>query len=184
MSSLPRAAQARLQLPRRRPEAPLGFCPHCGDLLSPTLVEARVIGACDGCGHVAYRNPAVVAVVVLSDSARPDHLWLIRRGIEPFVGRWALPGGYVDASEHPEDAARRECAEEVLCDVSIGHLLGVHNATYGDDGVVVVAYAGTACGEPAPGAEVLDVRCFPARERPPLAFDTHEAAVAQWQASL
>jgi 8-oxo-dGTP diphosphatase len=40
------------------------------------------------------------------------HVLMIRRGKEPYLGRWALPGGHVDPEEFTPDAARRELAEE------------------------------------------------------------------------
>ena len=178
-SALPQRFSRR---PHRASEHPLGYCSHCGTQLTPALLEGRILGRCVDCGNVAFNNPSVVAVTVLTDAECDGDIWLIRRAIEPFIGRWALPGGYVDASEHPEEAARRECAEEVLCDVRIGKLLGVYNATFESNGVVVIAYSGVISGVPSAGAEVLEVRRFSMANRPRLAFDTHEAAVAQWQA--
>lgn len=171
--------------PRERPgrvQKRLGFCPECGSELSPTLVELRILGGCRRCGYVAYCTPTVVAVAVLRDREQPREIWLIRRAIEPFAGSWALPGGYVDAPEHPEAAARRECAEEVGCDVRIDRLLTVQHAAFGDSGVVVIAYAATIMGVPRPGSEVLEVRRFAVDERPRLIFETHEAAVGEWLA--
>jgi 8-oxo-dGTP diphosphatase len=59
-----------------------------------------------------YPRPAVtVDVVILSAEDRPRVL-LIRRKHDPFVGQWAIPGGFVDMDEALEDAARRELLEE------------------------------------------------------------------------
>ena len=60
--------------------------------------------------HSAAR-PAVAVDVVLLD-ARGRQILLIRRRKEPFAGHWALPGGFVEAGEDLDDAARRELAEE------------------------------------------------------------------------
>jgi mutator protein MutT len=61
------------------------------------------------------RRPAAVAVVLLPDQrARPCFL-LTRRagGLRRHAGQWALPGGRLDPGETPEQAALRECREEV-----------------------------------------------------------------------
>jgi 8-oxo-dGTP diphosphatase len=51
-------------------------------------------------------------VVALSERDGVPHVLLIRRGWAPFEGRWALPGGHLDAGEQPEAAAAREFTEE------------------------------------------------------------------------
>ena len=52
------------------------------------------------------------AVFALNRSGSKPKLLLIRRGKEPFKGKWALPGGFVGIDEELEDAVVRELAEE------------------------------------------------------------------------
>ncbi len=60
-----------------------------------------------------YPHPAVTVDVVIF-TVRNDELkvLLIKRALEPFVGQWALPGGFVGIDESLENAARRELREE------------------------------------------------------------------------
>ena len=52
---------------------------------------------------------------------------LIRRGIPPFEGMWALPGGFVEFGETVEHACVREVKEECSIDVELEGILGVYS---------------------------------------------------------
>src|SRR6516165_5501022 len=80
----------------------------------------------------AYDHPRptlTVDVIVLTQGG-PPRVLLIRRRDEPFAGKWALPGGYVNHEEPLEVAARRELREETSLEV--GELKQLH--TFGDPG--------------------------------------------------
>ena len=66
-------------------------------------------------GPYAYQHPRAaltVDCVVFGYDEAALKLLLIQRGLPPFKGRWALPGGFVRVDETVDDAARRELAEE------------------------------------------------------------------------
>lgn len=60
-----------------------------------------------------YPRPAVtVDAIVLREEINEYSILLIERGIEPYKGQWALPGGFVNMDELLEDACIRELKEE------------------------------------------------------------------------
>src|ERR1700681_4656853 len=84
-----------------------------------------------------------VDMVVLTMSNSRLHVLLVRRGVAPFEGMWAIPGGFKRPNETLDEAARRELVEETGVDSA--NLLTQFGA-YGDPGrdprmnVVTVAY--------------------------------------------
>src|SRR5437868_10086929 len=59
-----------------------------------------------------YPRPAVAVDLVILTREKKPRVLLVQRKHEPFAGRWALPGGFVDMDEGLEAAARRELQEE------------------------------------------------------------------------
>ena len=106
-----------------------------------------------------------VDIVVLTMSDGRLHVLLVRRGVPPFEGMWAIPGGFKRPTETLDEAARRELAEETGVD---GATLLTQFGAYGDPGrdprmnVVTVAYLavlrevrGIAAGTDAAAAALI-----------------------------
>lgn len=117
-----------------------------------------------------------VDVVLLTIRDQVLQVLLVRRGIAPFAGQWALPGGFVEPDEGLAEAARRELVEETGI-VSPTHLEQLQ--TYGDPGrdprsrVVSVAYIALVPDLPVAtaGTDASEARYVPVSDAPPLPFD-------------
>ena len=101
---------------------------------------------------------------------------LIQRDLEPFEGRWALPGGFVHVDESLEDAARRELEEETgISEVFLEQLYTI--GTLGRDPrervVTVAYYALVKLGDHTVQAatDARNAAWFSVDDLPPLAFD-------------
>jgi 8-oxo-dGTP diphosphatase len=118
-----------------------------------------------------------VDLVVLAIRAEELHVLLVRRGVPPFRGRWALPGGFVLPDEDLRPAAERELAEETGVAGTAGHLEQL--ATYGAPRrdprgrVVTVAYLALLPDEPAlvAGSDATAAQWHDVAAPPRLAFD-------------
>ncbi|TMD60400.1 MAG: NUDIX hydrolase [Chloroflexi bacterium] len=106
-----------------RTQPSLRFCASCGGRLSRRRVAGRSRSVCRSCGQIAYENakPCAGALVV-----RDGKVLLVKRGVTPYRGWWDIPGGYLEADEHPEAGARRELREETGLRVRLRGLLGVY----------------------------------------------------------
>ncbi len=159
------------------------FCPACGLPVAARQFEEddRPRLVCPN-GHVTWRNPRMVVGTLPVVSGR---VILARRAIEPAIGRWSYPGGFLELGEATQEGARRETEEETQLLIEVGRLIGVYSRPHA--GVVTVIYEATIVGgEALPGAETSEVRIFGPDEIPwdELAFSTTESALRDWVRSL
>ncbi len=101
---------------------------------------------------------------------------LIERGLEPFKGRWALPGGFVRVDETLDEAARRELVEETgLKDVFLEQLysFGTVDRDPRERVVSVAHYALVKLSDHRAKAatDAANAQWFPVSKLPKLAFD-------------
>ncbi len=122
---------------------------------------------------------SVDAVVFGYTSEDGLSLLLIKRGIEPFKGLWALPGGLVKNDESLEAAVERELKEET--GISINYLEQLY--TFGDPArdprnrAVSVTYYGLVSADKftiMADTDASDVRWFNVKSLPDLAFDHNQ----------
>ena len=157
---------------------------QCGQRLTTAVPEndTRRRLVCMDCGFIHYINPRPVAgtIPVRADGA----ILLVRRAIEPRIGTWVFPGGYMDVGETAEEAAARETLEEAHLTVANLRLLGVY--TRSGPGVVVIVYEAEATSEAEAGHETSEVGWFQPAAIPwtELAFDSTEWALKDYVARL
>lgn len=125
-----------------------------------------------------YPRPALTVDCVIFgyDSKKLDIL-LIKRGIEPFKGQWALPGGFVRMKESAEEAAIRELREETgLLNVYMEQLYTFSQPDRDPRGrTVSVAFFALINKndflKPQGGDDASEAEWFNIKELPKLAFD-------------
>ena len=79
---------------------------------------------CEDCDFILYENPVVVVGAVCTWE---DNILLCRRAIEPRLGYWTIPAGYLEINESTEEGALREAREEAGAELRLDALLAVYN---------------------------------------------------------
>lgn len=111
---------------------------------------------CRQCGYVHYQNPKVVAGAVVRHEGR---VLLCKRAINPRMGYWTLPAGYMELGETIVDAALREAREEACAEIEIEAVLAVYSIPRLSQ-VQVIHLARLAKPDFAAGEESLEVKLF------------------------
>lgn len=132
---------------------------------------------CLQCGWIHYANPLPSAVAfVVNDE---NEILLVKRGIEPGKGKWALPSGFIEADELPEETVLRELREETGIKGMVRDLIGVYTertSLYGN--VLLIAYRiGYTGGTVRPGTDATNARFFPIQKLPKIPFSGHRSII-------
>jgi len=118
-----------------------------------------------------YKSPKLtVDGAILKDKK----ILLIKRKNEPFKGKWALPGGYVEYGEKVEDTIVREVYEETGLKTKIRDLIGIYSDPKRDPRghTITVAYLlDIKSGELKSGDDASDAKFFDLKDLPKLSFD-------------
>lgn len=129
---------------------------------------------------------ALVTVGVGAVVFRGEEVLLIRRGREPFLGHWSIPGGKLHFGETLADAVTREVREETGVEIRIIGLIGAFEALPRETGgaaghMVLIDYAAEwVDGEPMAGDDALAAEFVPFDEAMNLlAWDKTRTALAQ-----
>ena len=122
-----------------------------------------------------YPHPAVTTdCVIFGFDGERLQVLLIERGIEPYKGRWAFPGGFLKMDETAEEGARRELKEETGLDSAYMEQFHTFSTPDRDpcERVITIAYyALVKIQEVKGGDDAASARWFPLDEIPSLAFD-------------
>lgn len=124
-----------------------------------------------------YPHPAVTTdCVIFGFDGTNLKVLLIERGIEPFKGKWALPGGFLKLDESAEQGAQRELKEETGLETA--YIRQFHTFSDPDrdprERVITIAYyALVRLQEVVGGDDAARAEWFDLDDVPPLAFDHH-----------
>ena len=104
----------------------MNFCSQCGERVVRETPPGDHLPryVCRACGTIHYQNPKIVVGCVPEHEGR---ILICRRAIEPRLGYWTMPAGFMENGETLQQGAARECQEEALAQVEIGSLLAVAN---------------------------------------------------------
>ena len=148
------------------------FCSNCAAPITIRIPadDTRERHVCNSCGSIHYQNPRNV---VGSIPVHRDQVLLCRRAIEPRLGYWTLPAGFMELGESTSAGAVRETLEEAGALVEIGPLYSILNVPHAEQ-VHLFYLATMSTPHFAAGEESLEVALFDEKDIPwaEIAFPT------------
>jgi ADP-ribose pyrophosphatase YjhB (NUDIX family) len=155
------------------------FCPLCGAYLRRRQLDGRERLVCQECGWVNYKNP--LPVVVCAAINRESKILITKRNLEPGKNKWALPGGFIEWDETPENACLRELKEETGIDGEITRLIDVYiqkTRKYGS--LLIIGYAVAVLHENISiNCELQEAKFVSQKNVPSIPFLTHRKIIEE-----
>ena len=172
-----------IPIPDSAPEEFL-YCPKCASGLKTRFVGDKLRRSCPSCNYIHYTDPKVgVGILVKSDGK----VLLVKRGMNPEIGKWSIPAGFLDYGEDPQVTAVREVLEETNLRVKITGLVDVYYnpeaQSQGGASIFILYKAELLDGELRAGDDAEEAAFFELSSIPDLAFYSTKEAINQWRAA-
>lgn len=109
---------------------PVNHCRVCGTPVLhrvPDDGDTRVRAVCPACQTIHYENPLNVVGTVPVWGTTGEQVLLCKRNIEPRLGKWTLPAGFMELGETTAEGAARETDEEAGAHIEMGPLYTLLN---------------------------------------------------------
>ncbi len=158
----------------------MNYCSQCGQPVETRVPDGDHLPrhVCPACHTIHYQNPKIVVGCVPEHDGR---ILLCRRAIEPRLGFWTTPAGFMENGETLQAAAARESWEEAQARVEVGSLLAIVNVVHAHQ-VHVMFRARLPAAEYGAGAESLEVGLYRPEDIPwaDIAFPSIDFALRRY----
>lgn len=142
----------------------MNYCSNCGQSVELTDIAGDTYPRyyCKSCDTIHYQNPNMVVGCL---PVYKDKVLLCKRAIEPRIGYWNLPAGYLENGETAEEGAMREVWEEACAKVEIINIHSLYSIARINQ-IYLFFLAELPVLEFGIGEESLEVRLFAEAEIP------------------
>ena len=156
------------------------YCHFCGGTLTTKFVEGNNRLFCESCRTPIYKNPVPANCVVVINPE--EKLLLVKRSVDPKMGFWCLPGGFMELNERPDESALRELKEETGLNGKSINLLGVTSTPSSQyDTILMMGFlVKQFSGMLIAGDDASDAQWFGLDNLPEIAFDSHVKFVRKY----
>ena len=140
------------------------YCSNCGGTVALKIPAGDSLPrhVCDTCSTIHYQNPKMIVGCI---AEWEDRVLLCRRAIEPRLGLWTVPAGFMENGETTAQGAARETLEEANARVEVGPLYAMYNITHINQ-VYILFRARLLDLNFSAGTESLEVQLFDEKDVP------------------